>query len=54
MRGSWLALAGILLVLPLPARGDVARRAYALPTDGGYPHDVAVGARRHRVVHRAA
>lgn len=44
MRRSLLALAVIVLVLPPPAGGDVALRAYALPGDGGYPHDVAVGA----------
>jgi virginiamycin B lyase len=32
-----------LILLPLPARAEVAIQAYALPP-GGHPHDVAVGA----------
>jgi len=44
MRRSLLALAVLVLALPLPVRGDVTLRAYPLPPEGGYPHDVAVGA----------
>jgi virginiamycin B lyase len=45
MRRSLLALVTVLaLSIPLAARGDVTIQAYDLPKDGGYPHDVAVGA----------
>jgi virginiamycin B lyase len=33
----------LVMLLPLPAAADVAIQAYALPSAGGYPHDVAVG-----------
>jgi virginiamycin B lyase len=44
MRPTLLALAVVLLVLPLGVRAEVAVQAYGLPKDGGAPHDVAVGA----------
>jgi len=50
MRRSWLALVVASLAVSTgfavalsPARGDVKAQAFALPSGGGYPHDVAVG-----------
>jgi len=39
-----LAIASAALFTPPPAQGEIAVQTYALPTGGGYPHDVAVGA----------
>jgi virginiamycin B lyase len=39
-----LALAVVLLALPLIAGTDVGVKVYSLPEGGGHPHDVAVGA----------
>jgi virginiamycin B lyase len=36
-------LAGLACVAPAAARADVSVQAYALPSGGGSPHDVAVG-----------
>ena len=44
MRRSLLAFGAALLLLTPVARAEVAIQAYALPSGGGYPHDVAVGA----------
>jgi len=38
------ALVVALLLLPAAASAEVKIQAYALPSNGGYPHDVAVGA----------
>jgi virginiamycin B lyase len=43
MRRSLLAFLIALNLLPTPARAEVAIQTYALPSAGGYPHDVAVG-----------
>jgi virginiamycin B lyase len=44
MRHAVLALALIALAAPPAARAEIATQVYALPGNGGYPHDVAVGA----------
>ncbi len=44
MRRLLLAFLVALVLLPAVARAEIAIQAYALPTGGGYPHDVAVGA----------
>ena len=36
-------LAVLACAAPATARADVAVQAYALPSGGGFPHDVAVG-----------
>ena len=38
-----LVVIAVVMLLPQPASADVAIQAYALPSAGGYPHDVAVG-----------
>ena len=38
-----LALLVVLACVPPSARAQVAVQAYALPSGGGFPHDVAVG-----------
>ena len=44
MRRLLLAFVVALVLLPPAAQAEIAVQAYALPTGGGYPHDVAVGA----------
>ncbi len=44
MRRVWCALAVAVLMLPGLVDAEVAIRAFSLPTGGGSPHDVAVGA----------
>ncbi|HET7344066.1 MAG TPA: lyase [Methylomirabilota bacterium] len=43
-RTLWLAVVFAALLLPGAAPAEVAIKAYALPKDGGYPHDVGVAA----------
>jgi virginiamycin B lyase len=43
MRRALFAFLVVLAWAPPPARADVAVQAYALPSGGGFPHDVAVG-----------
>jgi virginiamycin B lyase len=42
-RASLLLLA-VLTLLPAASRAEIVRQAYDLPSGGGYPHDIAVGA----------
>jgi virginiamycin B lyase len=44
LAGLPLLLLDVLVSLPLAATSSVTIKAYELPKDGGYPHDVAVGA----------
>ncbi len=44
MHRSLLVFVLALLLLPPAARAEIAVQAYVLPTGGGTPHDVAVGA----------
>src|SRR2546430_17100292 len=39
-----LLLACLLVLLALPVGAEVTSRPYALPSGGGFPHDVAVSA----------
>ena len=43
MRRVLFALLVVLACAPSSARAQVAVQAYALPSGGGFPHDVAVG-----------
>jgi virginiamycin B lyase len=44
MRRAPLLLLVALALLPVPARAEIVRQSYVLPANGGYPHDVAIGA----------
>ena len=43
MRRALFAFLVVLAWAPPPARAEVAVQSYALPSGGGFPHDVAVG-----------
>ena len=42
---AFLVLLAALALVPAVARAEIVRQAYALPSGGGYPHDVAIAAR---------
>src|SRR5262245_18795723 len=44
MRRALLVLLVALALLPVSAPAEIVRQSYTLPDNGGYPHDVAIGA----------